>query len=169
MSQSNRPESPQQTVVCRGVRGATSVSNDDEDMMLAATRELLLTLVHENRMHPSEIASMWLTTTPDLTACFPALAARQIGWYDVPMLCAHEMSVPGALPRVIRVMINWNTVKSQGDIKHVYLRECVRLRPDKVRVPPITREDAEVYLRRMGLKDLSYLEWFSSNGNSNAH
>jgi chorismate mutase len=77
------------------------------------------------------VASAIFTTTPDLVAVFPATAARQLGWLDVPLMCAHEMSVPGSLGLCIRILLHWNTEKSQQEIQHVYLREARNLRPDK--------------------------------------
>lgn len=116
---------------CRGVRGATTVAANDREAVLQATRELLALMVHRNGIRKEDVASGIFTTTSDLTAEFPALAARQLGWLDVPMLCGHEMSIPGSLPRCIRILLHWNTDKPQREIQHVYLREAVRLRPDK--------------------------------------
>lgn len=135
----------------RGVRGATSVTQDSTDEVLAATRRLLLTIVEQNKIDSRDLASVWLTTTPDVTCCFPAIAARQIGWVDVPLMCAHEMSVQGAMPLVVRVMLHWNTTKSQKEIHHVYLGETVKLRPDKVHVPAISDEEIADYMFKNGL------------------
>mgnify|MGYP003619220311 CR=1 FL=1 len=124
-------------LMCRGVRGAITVRNDDQDEILEATRELLLALVRANDMRVEAIASVYFTTTPDLTATYPAYAARQLGWFDAALLCGHEMAVPGGLPRVVRVLIHWNTTKTAPEIAHVYLREAKALRPDRNNVPPV--------------------------------
>ena len=115
----------------RGIRGATCVENDRPDEILAATRELLQELVRRNALDAFEdIVSVIFTTTHDLTSTFPAEAARAIGMSHVPLLCASEISVPGSMPRCIRVLLHVNTEKSQRDIDHVYLREAKKLRPD---------------------------------------
>ena len=117
----------------RGIRGATTVSADDPDLILQATRELLETVLDENEgMQPEDVASAIFTVTDDLNSTFPAQAARQMGWGLVPMMCAREIPVPGSLPRVIRVLVHWNTEIPQSEIRHVYLREAVKLRPDLV-------------------------------------
>jgi chorismate mutase len=117
----------------RGIRGATTVSDDDPDLILQATRELLEVILDENEgMQPEEVASAIFTVTDDLVSTFPAQAARQMGWGLVPMMCAREIPVPGSLPRVIRVLVHWNTKVPQSEIKHVYLRQAVKLRPDLV-------------------------------------
>jgi chorismate mutase len=118
-------------MICRGVRGATTVEVNEREAVLQATRELLALMVHRNGIRKEDVASGVFTTTGDITAEFPAMAARQLGWLDVPMLCGHEMSIPGSLPRCIRILLHWNTEKSQREIHHVYLRDAVRLRPDK--------------------------------------
>jgi chorismate mutase len=114
----------------RGVRGATTVTRNQKEEILDVTRELLATMLEVNEISTEEIASAWITTTPDLYAEFPAVAARQMGWTQVPLMQSHEMSVPGMLPLCIRVLLHWNTEKTQSDIRHVYLREAARLRPD---------------------------------------
>ena len=118
-------------MVCRGVRGAITVEEDTREVVLAATRELLAFMIRLNGIDSTDVASAIFTTTPDLTAVFPALAARQLGWLDVPLMCGHEIAVPGALPLCIRIMLHWNTIKTQQEIQHVYLREATSLRPDK--------------------------------------
>jgi chorismate mutase len=115
----------------RGIRGATTVSADDKEEVLAATRELLDAILASNPdLEAGDIASALFTVTNDLASAFPAQAARDLGWTLVPMVCARGIPVPGSLPRAIRVLIHWNTDKAQSDIKHVYLREAVKLRPD---------------------------------------
>jgi chorismate mutase len=117
----------------RGIRGATTVTADEPDLILQATRELLEEILAENEgMRPEDVASAIFTVTDDLASTFPAQGARQMGWGLVPMLCAREIPVPNSLPRVIRVLVHWNTNVPQEDITHVYLREAVKLRPDLV-------------------------------------
>ena len=118
-------------MVCRGVRGATTVETTDRESVLQATRELLAIMIRLNEINSEDVASAIFSTTPDVTSVFPALAARQLGWMDVPLMCANEIDVPGALPKCIRIMLHWNTTKGQKDIQNVYLRDAVRLRPDK--------------------------------------
>lgn len=117
----------------RGIRGATTVPADEPNLILEATRELLEEILLENEdMRPEDIASAFFTVTDDLASTFPAQAAREMGWGLVPMLCAREIPVPNSLPRVIRVLVHWNTEVPQVEITHVYLREAVKLRPDLV-------------------------------------
>jgi chorismate mutase len=117
----------------RGIRGATTVTADEPDLILQATRELLEEILSENEgMQPEDVASAIFTMTDDLVSTFPAQGARQMGWGLVPMLCAREIPVPNSLPRVIRVLVHWNTDVSQDEITHVYLREAIKLRPDLV-------------------------------------
>jgi len=99
--------------------------------ILNATRELLTEMVRANRVKIDTVAGIFFTTTNDLNAEFPALAARELGWTDTAMLCGHEMAVPGSLPRVIRVMMLWNSAKSASQIVHVYLHEAQSLRPER--------------------------------------
>lgn len=119
------------TIYCRGVRGATTVERDTAEDILEATRELLEEMIRRNDMRPEDIASAIFTTTPDLQAEFPALAARQLGWHDVALLCGHEMTRPGALGRCIRILVHLNTTRSSAEIEHVYIRDAVNLRPDR--------------------------------------
>lgn len=137
MTVDNTQGSGTQTMMCRGVRGAITVSSNNEDEILEATRELLQALMRANDMSVDDIASAYFTTTPDLNATYPAYAARQLGWYDAALLCGHEIAVPGGLTRCVRVLIHWNTTKSPKEIAHVYLREARSLRPDRKNVPPI--------------------------------
>jgi len=115
----------------RGIRGAISVPQNSAEEMLAATRELLLELLRANEIDGfGEIVSVIFTTTPDLTATFPAEAARSIGMSHVPLLCASEIAVPHGMPLVIRVLMHVNTVRTQEEMKHVYLRDARKLRLD---------------------------------------
>jgi len=115
---------------CRGIRGATTVETDSAAAILAATRELLTRIVEANDVAIEDIASAFFTVTPDLTTAFPAQAARELGWRHVPLLDVQEITVPGSLPRCVRVLIHWNTDKPQAEICHVYLRGAVSLRQD---------------------------------------
>lgn len=116
---------------CRGIRGAITVEENTREAIMAATRELLLQIVAANDLQIEDIGSVFFTTTADLTAEFPALAARSLGWQDVALMCGHEMAVPGALGKCIRVLIHWNTSRTQTEIVHVYLKEATRLRPER--------------------------------------
>ena len=131
---------------CRGVRGATTVSANEREEILSATRQLLALLIRRNEIEPHDVASAIFTTTPDVDAEFPALAARQLGWLDVPLLCGHEMTVPGGLPLCVRVLIHWNTAKTQQEIHHVYVRDAERLRPDLSKLPPVDWEELEGWI-----------------------
>lgn len=115
----------------RGIRGATSVSEDRSDLILSATRELLQELLRLNAIEDFEdVVSAIFTTTPDLISTFPAEAARALGMTQVPLLCASEIAVPSSLPRCIRVLLHVNSSKKPGEIVHVYLHEAKKLRPD---------------------------------------
>lgn len=115
----------------RGIRGAISVAADEPEAILAATRELLVAMLERNGIDDFEpIAAIFFTTTPDLTATFPAEAARALGMTKVPLLCNQEIPVPGRLPMVVRVMLQLNTSKTQDEIQHVYLGAAAGLRPD---------------------------------------
>jgi chorismate mutase len=126
-----------QPMMCRGVRGAITVSGNNEDEILEATRELLQAILLANEMRVEDIASAAFTMTADLTATYPAYAARQLGWFDTALMCSHEIAVPGGLARCVRVLIHWNTTKTAREIVHVYLREARSLRPDRKNVPPV--------------------------------
>ena len=115
----------------RGIRGATTIEEDEIEQVLSATRELLTSILEANPgLRTGDIASALFTTTEDVASAYPALAARQLGWEQVPMMCAREIPVPGSLPLCIRVLIHWNTEREQKEINHVYLRDAVILRPD---------------------------------------
>jgi chorismate mutase len=119
-------------VTVRGIRGATTVSEDTADAILEATEELVREIVADNGIRPEDVASALFTVTPDLHAEFPAAAARRMGWTMVPLLNFTEIGVPGRLERCIRVLVHVNTERGQNDMVHVYLREAVTLRPDLV-------------------------------------
>lgn len=114
----------------RGIRGAITVEADDRDAILAATKRLLQEMTLRNDVEIDDIASVLFSLTPDLRAAFPAIGARELGWVQVPMLHFSEIDVPGALGRVIRVLMHVNTPRSQEAVEHVYLDQAVALRPD---------------------------------------
>ena len=115
----------------RGVRGATTVLADSNDLVLQETRRLVETMANSNDILPEDIASVIISTTPDITSAFPARAVRGIdGWAYVPVMCTHEMNVPGALEKCIRLLMHINTDKNQQQIEHIYLNNAVALRPD---------------------------------------
>ncbi len=114
----------------RGIRGAVTVTENTRAAIVAATRELLLRIVAENGLEPEDIVSIIFTVTPDLNAAFPAEAARECGWNSVPLLCATEIPVPGSLEKCVRVLVHAYLERSQEEVRHVYLGEAARLRPD---------------------------------------
>src|SRR5215212_7801361 len=119
------------TYACRGIRGATTADENTRESILDATREMLQRLIHENDIREEDIASAIFSTTPDLNAEFPAVAARALGWLDTALICTHEMAVPGSLERCIRVLVNWNTTRRADEIIHVYIRGARNLRPER--------------------------------------
>jgi chorismate mutase len=118
---------------CRGIRGAVIAPENSREAILGATRELLEALIAANELRADDIASAIFTTTPDLTAEFPAVAARELGWLDAALMCGHEMTVPGGMQRVVRVLIHWNTTRRADEVVHVYLGEAAALRPERAR------------------------------------
>ena len=122
--------SPFSPLACRGIRGATTAETNTAEDILEATTDLLSALIRLNDLEPEDVASAVFTTTPDLTATFPALAARDLGWTEVPLLCAHEMAVPGALGLVVRILLHVNTIRTAAEIRHVYLKGARALRPE---------------------------------------
>ncbi|MEV0391140.1 chorismate mutase [Nonomuraea sp. NPDC050643] len=114
----------------RAIRGAIQVDADDRDSIIGGTTELVAAVMERNRLTPDDVISVLFTATPDLTAEFPALAARKLGFHDVPLICCTEIDVPGALPRVVRLMAHVETDRPRNDIQHVYLRGAVALRQD---------------------------------------
>jgi len=117
-------------VLTRGVRGATTVEANSPESILEATKELLAAMLKVNNVDVEYVASAFFTVTPDLNAEFPAIAARDMGWSSVALLCGHEMNKPGALPMTLRVLLHVNTEKAAREIKHIYLRGARFLRPD---------------------------------------
>ncbi len=117
----------------RAIRGAISVARDEPGAIYEATQELLAAIVARNAIATDDIISVIFTVTPDLRSAFPALAARQMGWLDVPLLCTMEIPVPGALGCCIRVLLHVETTRPRAKIAHVYLRAAEALRPDHAR------------------------------------
>lgn len=118
----------------RGVRGAITVTKDHPDEILQETKKLVLEMIKANNIDPEEVASVIISTTPDVSSAFPAKAVRTLeNWTYVPVMCTHEMNVPGSLPLCIRVMMHVNTEQSQKDIQHIFMNEAVKLRPDLVK------------------------------------
>jgi chorismate mutase len=115
----------------RGVRGATTAEANTREAILAATSELLQLLIEANQIAPDDVASAIFTTTIDLSADYPALAARALGWHDVALLCMHEMNVPHGLKMCVRILLHWNTEVPAQEVKHVYIKGAVNLRPDR--------------------------------------
>ena len=114
----------------RAVRGATQVDSNDRDAVIAGAAELVQAVLGRNGIDPDDLISVIFTATPDLTAEFPAYAARTMGITDVPLLCATEIDVPGAMPRVIRLLAHVDTALDRGEIRHVYLHGAAALRTD---------------------------------------
>jgi chorismate mutase len=117
-------------VAVRAIRGAVQLDADDREHLLASVSELISAILESNRVDHDDLISMILTATPDLHSEFPALAARQLGIGDVPLICAQELDIAGAMPRVIRVMVHTETELSRAEVRHVYLRGAVALRRD---------------------------------------
>ncbi len=115
----------------RGIRGAISVAENTKEAITAETTELLQAVIKTNKIKTEDIASIFFSVTTDLDAEFPAAAARKMGYTDVPLLCLTEIPVPGSLPSCLRVLVHVNTEKSQKEMRHIYLKEAIKLRPDK--------------------------------------
>ncbi len=131
---------------CRGIRGATTADNNSPEEILKATRQLLALMIRANGIEPEDVASATFSTTTDLDAEFPALAARQLGWFDVALMCVHELDVPGSLRRCIRILLHWNTDKPADEIVHVYVKEARKLRPDRSTLPLVDWTELEGWI-----------------------
>jgi chorismate mutase len=131
---------------CRGVRGATTADANTSEAILEATRQLLALMIRQNGIEPEDVASAIFTTTPDLNAEFPALAARQLGWFNVALMCGHELEVPGSLGRCVRILLHWNTDVPADQVVHVYIKEAARLRSDLADLPPVDWEELERWI-----------------------
>ena len=123
-------------MLVRGIRGATTVESNSREAILEAAGELLTAIVEANAIERDYVASVVFSTTPDLNAEFPAVAARNMGWTEIALMCGHEMAVPGSLPRRLRILMHINTELAANEIKHVYLRGARALRPDLVSEHP---------------------------------
>jgi chorismate mutase len=125
-----KEESGDDDVAVRAVRGAIQVDADESAQILSGTAELVSTILDRNALSTDDVVSMIFTATPDLTAEFPAYAARLLGISDIPLLCAQEINVLGAMPRVVRALVLVETDRSRSQIRHVYLRGAASLRTD---------------------------------------
>ena len=114
----------------RAIRGATQVDADDREQVLEATRELVSTVLERNALEHDDVISILFTATPDLICEFPALAARELGMGDVPLMCARELEISGSMPRVVRLMAHVETSRTRAEVRHVYLRGAQALRRD---------------------------------------
>lgn len=118
----------------RGIRGAITIAEDKAQYVWDETARLVKEVAEKNKIVPEDIASVTISTTPDIHSAFPAKSVRTLeGWQFVPIMCMHEMDVPGALPLCIRVLLHVNTTIPQQEIQHVYLEDAVKLRPDLVK------------------------------------
>ena len=114
----------------RAIRGAIQLDTDERSHLLKSTAELVTKVLHENNLSQADLISIFFTATPDVTSEFPALAARELGLGDVPLMCSVEMDVRGAMPRVIRLMMHAETGLNRSEIQHIYLRGAANLRTD---------------------------------------
>jgi chorismate mutase len=133
---------------CRGIRGATTAESNRPEDILTATRQLLALMIRCNDIRPEDLASAIFSTTTDLDAEFPALAARQLGWFDVALMCVHELDVPGSLRRCIRVLLHWNTDTPADQLVHVYIKDAAGLRPDRSKLPPVDWRELEAWIEQ---------------------
>lgn len=125
-------DSTSAVMMVRGIRGATTVTENTREAVLDAASELLAEIVRLNAIEHDHVASIIFTATADLNAEFPAVAARQLGWTDIALECMPEMNVPGSLQRCLRILMHINTTRSPRELVHVYLRGARALRPDLV-------------------------------------
>jgi chorismate mutase len=114
----------------RGIRGAIDVERDEKEEILSKTGALLRAMIAENGVKPEDVASAFFSLTPDLKSEFPAIAARRLGWTDVPLMCCSELDVEGAMKKVVRILLLVNTSTPASKIRHQYLGNTPRLRPD---------------------------------------
>lgn len=115
----------------RGVRGAITIDENTEEDIVFHTKWLLEEMIAKNNLQPEQVAHIWFTTTPDVNAAFPAKATRFIeGWQFVPVMCAQEIAVPNALSKCIRIMLSAEMDVPQDEVKHIYLKDATKLRPD---------------------------------------
>jgi len=133
-------------MTCRGVRGATTTDGNTREDILTATRQLLALMIRVNGIEQGDVASAVFSLTRDLDAEFPALAARQLGWLDVPLLCTYEVDVPASLRKCVRILLHWTTETPQQDIHHVYIKDAIKLRPDLSKLPPVDLAELERWI-----------------------
>ncbi len=114
----------------RAVRGAIQVAADEPEAIYRGVQEMIAAALDRNRLSPPDVISIFFTATPDLTSCFPAAGARQVGFGDVPLLCASEIAVPGSLPRVVRMLAHVESDMARADIRHAFLGAAAALRDD---------------------------------------
>jgi chorismate mutase len=124
------PREEVRVLAVRAIRGAVQLDVDERDHLLTSVDELIREILAQNSLTTDDLISMLFTATPDLHSEFPALAARQLGIGDVPLLCTQELDIEGAMPRVIRVMVHAETDLAKADVRHVYLRGAAALRRD---------------------------------------
>lgn len=120
----------------RGIRGAIDVASNTKEEILSKTRILLEAMVRANKVKAADVATAIFSLTPDLNAEFPAIAARQMGWNEVPLMCAAELGIAGAMQKVVRVLLLVNTKTPAAKIQHQYLGDTPRLRPDLAKNGP---------------------------------
>jgi len=120
------------TKTLRGLRGATTATANTSEAILEATEELIRALQDANGFAPNDVESAIFTSPPDLTAEYPARAARRLGWDNVPLLGASEVAVPNGVPRCVRLLLHLYTSRSPSELKHIYLRGAAQLRPDRM-------------------------------------
>ena len=152
-------DEPPPALPVRAVRGAITVAADDAALIREATLELLRAMLTHNELQPSQLVSAIFTVTPDLTSEFPARAAREVGWHDVPMLCAQEIAVPDALPRCVRVLLHVETSRPRALMRHVYLRDAVVLRPDLTLHAPDAAPPSSACDGTLSLADAAAAAW----------
>lgn len=114
----------------RAVRGAIQVDADEPDLIYRGVREMLADLLARNELSPQDVISIFFTATTDLTSCFPAAGAREVGFAEVPLLCASEIAVPGSMPRVVRLLAHVETSRPRSEIRHAFLGAAAALRDD---------------------------------------
>ena len=122
------------------------MEENSREAILRGTRQLLALMIRLNGIQSEDVASAIFSLTPDLNVEFPALAARQLGWLDVPLLCTNEIPVPASLPRCVRILIHWNTDKPQSAVAHVFIKEARLLRPDLSKLPPVDFDELESWI-----------------------
>lgn len=144
-------------LLCRGIRGATTAEGNTEAEIVSATKTLLSRLIESNQIAVEDIASVFFTVTDDLDAAYPARAARDLGWNDAALLCAREIAAPESVSRCIRVLIHVNTERPQREMRHVYLRDATRLRPDRAKPAAGTDEVGCAPLGRVAIVGLGLI------------